>query len=294
MGRKKGPGPVALIILFLIGAVFLGVGIYSIVGYAGLMIEAKNYVPKEFSIIDEENILQQKDEIKDAFKKYCEKNGVSYDLVVFYCNRGETGSGYSLKREELSGMQYTDPYEFLNAYSSENNLISDDRSLVLGMVYDGRTGDLIEFVHSIDRNRGDSHTLEQSQSGLQYFFEKKVEQGQSPEQAVINVINENLWRVSLYVPIAYDQYRYSDATRAIMASSIFLVFGVTFLGVFASVVIKNVKSRSPKSFEDEADPMHDAMEWYQNKPSRSAPPPDRESSSYYSDLFGGGREKDEE
>ena len=119
MGRNKGLGPVSLIILSVVGAFFLYFGIKTIAECAGLMIEAKKYVPQEFSIIDEEDILQQKDEIRAAYKEYSEKAGISFKLVVCYYIKEEDYSGYSDKRGERYAKHCTDAFEFLDAYSED-------------------------------------------------------------------------------------------------------------------------------------------------------------------------------
>jgi hypothetical protein len=60
------------------------------------------------------------------------------------------------------------------------------------------------------------------------------------------------------------------------------------------MIIRKIRSGSPRAYEYEDDPFHDAMEWYQNKTPRSAPLPDKESKDYYSGLFGDGQKDDED
>jgi hypothetical protein len=292
-GNRQGIGIIGLIVLLTVGGAFLYFGIRSTVELAKIMNKASGYTPQEVSIIDEEGILQQKDEFKAAMQKYSEKAGISFKPVVCYHIKGEEHSSYSVKREGMPDEFYMDPYNFLEAYTGEHELITDNRTLVLAMVYEGETSEFIEYVLYYDREREDSHYLVQSQTGMFYMFDKKREQGLSPEQAVISSIDENLRHVQTFVPVSLNEYSYSDGKKNICLSLIFVAIGGVLVGIAAASVIRSIRSRSPRSFEYEDDPFHDAMEWYENKTPRSAPEPDKNSSEYYADLFGGRKNDDE-
>ena len=296
MGRenRKGFGPIALIILFTVGGFLMYIGIRSTVEVAMIMNNASEYTPQEVSVIDEEGILQQKDEFKAAMQKYSDKAGISFKPVICYHIKGEEHSSYSVKREGMPDEFYMDPYDFLKAYSGEHDLITDDRTLVLTMVYEGETSEFTEYFFYCDRNRQYSYEIVQSQNGMHNMFKKKLEQGLSPEQAVIKAIDENLWRVQTFVPISLDQYSYSYGRMSICFALTFAAIGGVLFGIAAASVIGSIRSRSPRSFENEDDPFHDAMEWYENKTPRSAPLPDKDSENYYSELFGGGRKDNED
>lgn len=293
MGVKKSTGPVNLVILFALGGLFLYLSISSIFAVGKIMIDANRYTPQEVSLTDEEGILQQKDELKAALQKYSDKAGISIKLVVCYRIKGEDGSFYSVNRGPLQGAPYVDLYSYIGAYAGENDLITDDRTIILAMVYDGETSELLEHCAYTDESRGDSFELSRSQNGMRYVFERFLDEGRSPEQAVIDSIEEELMFVEWFVPVSLNKYSFTDAWQSVGLYVIFLALGGIMFGMALSSVIGHFRPRSPRSFEDEEDPLHDAMEWYQNKTPRSAPGPDKESPDYYADLFGG-RKNDED
>ncbi|MBP5775485.1 MAG: hypothetical protein J6W36_07295, partial [Clostridiales bacterium] len=214
-----------MIDFFTVGGFLLYIGIRSTVDNAKIMIKASGYTPQEVSIIDEEGILQQKDEFKAAMQKYSEKAGISFKPVVCYKIKGEEYSSYSVKRGALPDVHYEDHYSFLEAYAGNNDLITDNRTLILGMVYDGETSEFLEYVFYYDEDRERSYHLVSSQDGMMYMFEKKMEEGLSPEQAVIKAIDENLWRVEVFVPVNYNQYNYSDGVKTIGLALLFAAIG---------------------------------------------------------------------
>ena len=258
-----------------------------------LMIDAADYTPQEVTLTDEEGILQQKDELKAALQKYSEKAGISIKLVVCYKINGENGTVYSVNRGPLKDAQPVELYDYMDGYFKENDLITDNRTALMVMVYDAETSDFLEDYCHTDNSLANSFELSQSQNGIYYIFEKNREEGRSPEQAVIEAVEKYLPRVERFVPVNLNQYGMSDGWKNVAFYLLFAAIGGLLFGIALSSVIGSFRSRSPRSYENEEDPLHDAMEWYQNKTPRSAPEPDKDSSEYYADLFGG-RKKDDE
>lgn len=293
MRDKKSLGPVSLVILFVLGGFFLYMSISCLFDIGKLMIDAANYTPQEVTLTDEEGILQQKDELKAALQKYSEKAGISIKLVVCYKINGENGTVYSVNRGPLNDAQPVDLYDYMDGYFKENDLITDNRTALMVMVYDAETSDFLEDYCHTDNSLAYSSELSQSQNGMYYVFEKNREEGRSPEQAVIEAIEKYLPRVERFVPVNLNQYGMSDGWKSVAFYLLFAAIGGLLFGIALSSVIGSFRSRSPRSYENEEDPLHDAMEWYQNKTPRSAPLPDKDSENYYSALFGGRKNDDE-
>ena len=282
------------IIFILVGVVLLAIGIGTLVKYGGGALKAKNYVPQEVTVIDVDNTLKQPNQLKAALKKYSDKAAISIKLVVNYKFNTENGDNYSDRMEQLPDGPYDAADTFLSFYDEKNKLTTDDRTLIIGMTYDSYSMDFVEFSGASGTCSEDFYKLCNSQRSMLMMFQHKFDNGAAPEQAVIDSIEENLQYVDAYFPTDNPQGEPYSLSKYIMISGIFLLMGLVSLGSGVTAIIAAFKTKSPDSFKNVDDPMHDAMEWYQNKPSRSAPPPDKESSSYYSDLFGGGRKNNED
>lgn len=294
MGMKIIKAFFSSILFFIVGAVLLILGISSVMKYGGKISGANNYVPQEVSVIDIDSTLKRTDEVKAALQKYSDKAKISIKLIVNYRIRGEDGDSYTDRLERLPDANYADAVTFLSFYPSKNDLPVDDRTLLIGMTYDSYAMDFVEFTYSSTESGDDIFQLGNAQAPMILMFQRKTAKGVSPEQAIIDTIDDQLKRVEVYVSAGYQQNDSDAAQRSMSGSVIFIIMGLAGVGAGVSAFIAVVRSDSSKSVRKKDDSMQDAMEWYQNKTPRSAPPPDKESKSYYSDLFGGGRKSDEE
>lgn len=282
------------ILFFIVGAVLLILGISSVIKYGGKISGANNYVPQEVSVIDIDSTLKRTDEVKAALQKYSDKAKISIKLIVNYRMRGEDGDSYTDRLERLPDANYADAVTFLSFYPLKNDLPVDDRTLLIGMTYDSYAMDFVEFSYSSTESGDDIFQLGNAQAPMILMFQGKTAKGVSPEQAIIDTIDDQLKRVDVYVSAGYQQNDSDAARRSMSGSVIFIIMGLAGVGAGVSAFIAVVKSDSSKPVRKKDDPMLDAMEWYQNKTPRSAPEPDKESKDYYSNLFGGGGKTDED
>ena len=294
MGMKIIKAFFSSILFFIVGAVLLILGISSVMNYGGKISGANNYVPQEVSVIDIDSTLKRTDEVKAALQKYSDKAKISIKLIVNYRMRGEDGDSYTDRLERLPDSNYADAETFLSFYPSKNDLPVDDRTLLIGMTYDSYAMDFVEFSYSSTESGDDIFQLGNAQAPMILMFQGKTAKGVSPEQAIIDTIDDQLKRVEVYVSAGYQQNDSDAARRSMSGSVIFIIMGLAGVGAGVSAFIAVVKSDSSKPVRKKDDPMQDAMEWYQNKTPRSAPEPDKESKDYYSNLFGGGGKNDED
>lgn len=268
----------------LVGIAFLAIGTATIVKYCTNTIKAWNYIPQEVTVIDADNSLKETDQLKEALKKYSEKAGISIKLVVNYKYDNENGKCYTDRLETLPEGSSEDAEAFLYSYDSRNKLSSDDRTLVIGMTYDANSLNFIEFSGTSGTDRKNRDKLRSSQSRILRSFQEKNDKGMSPEQAVIDTVEENLKSVELYVPLSDSKRSPSEEDKTFKLNILFTILGLALL----SSAVRKVRAAL------RSDPMQEALDWYANKPSRSAPLPDKENEDYYSDLFGGGQENDKD
>lgn len=294
MGRKIIKAFFSSILFFIVGAVLLILGISSVMKYGGKISGANNYVPQEVSVIDIDSTLKRTDEVKAALQKYSDKAKISIKLIVNYRMRGEDGDSYTDRLERLPDANYVDAVTFLSFYPLKNDLPVDDRTLLIGMTYDSYAMDFVEFSYSSTESGDDIFQLGNAQAPMILMFQGKTAKGVSPEQAIIDTIDDQLKRVEVYVSAGYQQNDSDAARRSMSGSVVFIIMGLAGVGAGVSAFIAVVKSDSSKPVRKKDDPMLDAMEWYQNKTPRSAPEPDKESKDYYSNLFGGGGKNDED